>query len=473
MIFNGKAYGSMSPSNQDALAGGEQIGSYQVVRKLGQGGMGEVYEAVHQTLGRRAAIKVLRTPYAGDPKVVARFFNEARAVNLIDHPGIVQVYDFGQLEGGGAYLVMEYLNGESLGARLVRQGRIMQPAEAVRLGHLVADALSAVHGRGIVHRDLKPDNVMVVPDANMPGGERTRLLDFGIAKLHQAAGNVKTETAAVMGTPLFMSPEQCRGAGQIDDRTDVYALGVMLYLMLSGRPPLQGEGAGDIIAKHLYLQPESLGVVAPHVPAKLSSLVDRLLCKDRTQRPPMKEVAAELLALAQDMAALGVALTGDLPLIKPSAPLDLVQRPSSPGQMRFRRTIRRVNIALAAGLLIVSGGLPSNAAADDRQGPHRGRCRRHRQQRDSRPGHCQRRRQHRKRVDRKRRWDVRDPHDPQKLNHTCIRCDCRLGSERTPRSGRGQPRGRQCQHFSSGQGHAIPDSVCRIRWHNTSFYCRR
>jgi serine/threonine protein kinase len=161
---------------------GAKIGSYRIVRLVGEGGMGKVYEATHEQLGRRAAIKILRTEYARDPHMMARFLNEARAGGLVGHPGIGGVYEVGKLDGGAPYIVMEYLDGETLANRLARAGSL--GSDAFRIGRQVASALAAVHEKGIIHRDLKPDNIMLVPDAEAPGGERAKVLDFGLAKLH-------------------------------------------------------------------------------------------------------------------------------------------------------------------------------------------------------------------------------------------------------------------------------------------------
>jgi serine/threonine-protein kinase len=237
------------------------IGPYRMLRRLGQGGMGAVYEAVHETIERRVAIKLLHPEYAQNPDVMARFFNEARAVNRIDHPGLVQVSDYGRLPDGVAYIVMEFLKGESLGSRIRNLDGALPLAQTLQLARQIADALTAAHEKGIVHRDLKPDNVMIVPDAVAPGGERTKLLDFGIAKLAEEAqpGRPRTRVDAVMGTPHYIAPEQCRKANAVDDKADVYSLGVMLYQMLCGRLPFDGEGAGEILAKHLYEQPPAFG----------------------------------------------------------------------------------------------------------------------------------------------------------------------------------------------------------------------
>jgi serine/threonine protein kinase len=197
----------------------EVIGSYRVLRQLGAGGMGVVYLAQHTVIGRHAAIKLLLPQYSADPEIVGRFFNEARTAALIRHPGLVDVYDFGRLPDGSAYLVMEYLTGETLASMLARHGRLPEEL-ALALARQIAGAVGAAHHKGIVHRDLKPDNIFVVQDEEVPVGMRARILDFGIAKLsvELAEHGVKTRTGSFIGTPVYMSPEQCRGARTVDGR---------------------------------------------------------------------------------------------------------------------------------------------------------------------------------------------------------------------------------------------------------------
>lgn len=283
------------------------IGSYRIVRQLGEGGMGVVYEARHEGLDRRVALKCLHPEHAANPDIVARFFNEAKILSKLEHPSIVQVSDFGQSADGIAYLVMELLRGESLARRLREnvnhQTRISLVA-ALQFAWQVADVLAMAHAQGIVHRDLKPDNLMLVPDPVGPGGERVKLLDFGIAKLLKAAdSNVpKTNTLAVMGTPMYMSPEQCAGAGGVDAKTDVYSLGCLLYEVLGGRPPFVAEGAGNLIGMHLFLSPPPLAQLAPQLPAKVVTLVHQLLTKDKANRPAMSRVADEIGAILRETA---------------------------------------------------------------------------------------------------------------------------------------------------------------------------
>lgn len=272
------------------------VGSYRIVRLLGQGGMGEVYEAVHESIGRRVAIKALYAEFAHKPEIVARFFNEARAVNLVEHPGLVQIYDYGQLPDGIPYIVMEFLGGETLATRLKRAQGPLSLSLALHIGWQLADSLAAAHERGIVHRDIKPDNVMMVPDPHFPMGERTKLLDFGIAKVAPQPGGaaVRTRSGVVMGTPRFMSPEQCRGADTVDAKSDVYSFGVMLYEMIAGRTPFEAESAGDWFVMHIRDAPPPIQNFVPELPFEIATLIDQLLAKEPVARPSMRQVLTDL-----------------------------------------------------------------------------------------------------------------------------------------------------------------------------------
>jgi serine/threonine-protein kinase len=291
---------------------GASIGPYRVVRKLGSGGMGVVYEAVHKQIGRQAAIKLLHAQFAVQKDIVSRFLNEARAANLVRHPGIVDIYEFGTTQSGNAYIVMEYIDGVSLASRLKQSAGPLGVA-ALPLFQKMAQALAAAHEKGIVHRDLKPDNVMIIADRETAGGERIKILDFGIAKLSLgalAAGEqdrdepesgtqpeFKTRTGAMMGTPAYMAPEQCRGAEQVTDRTDVYSFGLMLYRALSGNPALVGRSDLEYLLLHTTAQPLNLHDIY-QVDAELSALVHAMLAKEPAQRPAMAELAPRLGQLA-------------------------------------------------------------------------------------------------------------------------------------------------------------------------------
>jgi serine/threonine-protein kinase len=263
---------------------GEVIGNYRVVAELGKGGMGVVYRAEHVQLGRPAALKMLLPQFSSDQGIVQRFFNEARAASAIDHPGIVEIYDFGTHRDGRAYIVMEMLKGESLEHRLVSGP--LPPQEGATILAQTAAALSAAHQRGIVHRDLKPDNIFLVPNELVPGGVQVKLLDFGIAKLaDEKTAGFKTQTGAMMGTPAYMSPEQCMGKADLDHRTDIYSLGCILFHVLCGRPPFTSdEGTGMMIAAHIRDAAPDPRTVNPSVPADLAAIILRCLEKEPSAR---------------------------------------------------------------------------------------------------------------------------------------------------------------------------------------------
>jgi len=274
---------------------GETIGSYRVVQELGSGGMGAVYLGEHRRLGRKAAIKILRREYAQRTDLLERFFAEARATSVIDHPGIVQILDCDIDPNGQPFIVMEYLAGETLGAYLRRVG-VLSASRAAGMARRMAEALGAAHGKGIIHRDVKPDNAFVVSD-DPPA---IKLLDFGIAKLAaelSGGTSVRTQTGIMMGTPLYMSPEQCRGAGAVDHRADIYSLGCILFEMLCGRPPFVYEGMGELVAAHLTQTAPSVNSLNQDVMPALDVFVHRMLQKAPADRPQtMADAAATLTA---------------------------------------------------------------------------------------------------------------------------------------------------------------------------------
>jgi len=276
---------------------GRSLGNYRLLEVLGQGGMGVVYMGEHSLLGRKAAIKVLRSELSKRADIVARFFNEARATSQVSHPSIVSCLDFGHDRGGSAYIVMELLEGESLRDRLDREECIPW-TRAVTIAKQVASALGAAHELGVVHRDLKPDNVYLVEDPDVVGGERAKVLDFGIAKLADDTGVAsvfRTRTGSLIGTPIYMSPEQCRGAGEVDKRTDIYSLGCVLYQMVCGRPPFIGAGHGDLIIMHMTVPPKPPRMLEPSVPEWLEQVILRMLAKKPDERyGDMAEVTADL-----------------------------------------------------------------------------------------------------------------------------------------------------------------------------------
>ncbi|MEO8701241.1 MAG: serine/threonine-protein kinase [Kofleriaceae bacterium] len=297
------------------------VGNYVIERELGRGGMGVVYAAHHRVLGRRAAIKLLADP-AQD---VERFFNEGRAAMAIEHPGVVRVYDVGRANDGRAYIAMELLDGDSLAQRLKRSG-VVPVRSAVNYARQIAEALSAVHAVQIVHRDLKPENVIVVE------GDRVKLVDFGVAKLvGQLAGGVKTISGALIGTPNYMSPEQCEGVRELDARSDLYSLGCVLYAMLTGAPPFSSTGVGALIAMHLYEPVPPLRTKCPSAAPELEALVNRLLAKAPEDRYADARAVVDALsdpALVELASTQDAAATAALPVMTTTVADRLAPQPA-------------------------------------------------------------------------------------------------------------------------------------------------
>ena len=274
------------PPQPDLLLG-QTVGNYRVTEKLGEGGMGSVYLAEHPTIGKKVALKVLHAEFATNTEVVERFFNEAKSVNAIGHPNIVDIVDYGVIQTGPrgtdqlVYFIMEYLSGLTL-AQVIRNEAPLPPERALTIALQVGDALSSSHKAGIVHRDLKPDNIILMTRGREQ--DFVKLLDFGIAKLTNdgRTGN-RTRTGIVLGTPAYMSPEQCEGSAKVDHRTDIYALGICLYEMLVGRVPFIGEGYGEILVQHLTqkpIEPSRYRMMSPHV--------EQVVLKALEKRPELR-----------------------------------------------------------------------------------------------------------------------------------------------------------------------------------------
>lgn len=334
---------------------GEVLGTYRLLRVLGRGGMGTVYEAEHVRLGRRVALKILHPDCPLD--VRRRFFTEARALGTLQHEHLVEVLDFVEGEEGAdapAYIVMERLRGEDLSARLAREGPL-SPGETLRIGAELAAALGAVHAEGLVHRDLKPANIFLAEQGSWRG---VKLLDFGVAKhLGSEADPGQTQSGLILGTPHYMAPEQARGKA-VDARSDIYALGVVLYLMLCAEPPFRGDNFPDLVVQQETQRPRSPGEVRGAVlPEALTALVMRCLQADPAHRPQsMNEVRAELervaASLLPDQAVTPRAVDGVLR--GPTAVSH--ERPAKTAPVRPRSRSRRASAA-ALGALVAVGAL--------------------------------------------------------------------------------------------------------------------
>jgi len=270
--------------------------------------MGAVYLAEHPQIGRRVAVKVLRPEMIREPQLLVRFLNEARAANAIRHPNIIEVLDSGTTPEGVPYLVMELLEGEVLSARIRRVGKLPL-REAMEFAFQAASALAAAHGKGIVHRDLKPDNLFLVPYPSDPAREMIKVLDFGIAKLQTlpTGGGMQTRTGMLMGTPVYMSPEQCLGTRAVDHRSDIYALGIIMFEMLAGHPPFVSEGFGELVNMHLNVRPPSLRDLNAEVTGPVEAVIMKALEKSPDAR---QRSATELQIELRNAAGESVMMRG-------------------------------------------------------------------------------------------------------------------------------------------------------------------
>ena len=324
---------------------GKKVGNYVVVSLLGEGAQGVVYLAEHPEIGRKAALKVLKSEAAGDRRAYARFVAEARAASAIKHPNIIDIFDFGRLDSGEPYILMEKLDGESLTERLARSQRLALDDALDFIGQ-AGSALTAAHERGVLHRDLKPDNLFLIPDARSPGHLLVKVLDFGIAKLRgEGRPSLQTQPGSLMGTPLYMSPEQCCGSHQIDNRTDIYALGLILYEMLCGAPPFVADSLFEVLHKHVNEPPKPPRLRVPSIPESVETAILRALAKEPDDRFPT--VAAFVCALefvqgpivAETPGSLGRPGVRPLALDRTPAPMALPLEPASADRIELERSL--------------------------------------------------------------------------------------------------------------------------------------
>ncbi|HEY8141245.1 MAG TPA: serine/threonine-protein kinase [Kofleriaceae bacterium] len=292
------------PRESRVLPSGTVVGSYKLLQVLGEGGMGRVYLAEHTRLGRKVAIKMLRSKFSSNPESIKRFFGEARAVNKIAHENIVEVTDFVTEDDGNSYYIMELLTGKSLYDQL-KEGGVMPLERSLSVAIQVANALGAVHEAGIVHRDLKPENIFLVQKGSRK--DIVKLLDFGIAKLMEPDQGVslqQTGVGMILGTPTYMSPEQAGGRG-IDSRSDVYSLGVILFELSTGQVPFTADTYAEILVQHITQEPRrpsTIDALPAAVPPGLEQLILDCLRKDPADRPQkMTEVEDRLRTVLDEL----------------------------------------------------------------------------------------------------------------------------------------------------------------------------
>ena len=292
--------GSALEKDPDALVGTTLAGKYRIDARLNEGGMGTVYRGTHVLMDKTVAIKVLRPSLAADEKIVARFSREARAASRINHPNALSVTDFGEDESGHVFLVMEYLSGKTL-KQVIRDEGPLPLARVVDIARQIGDALNAAHSQNIIHRDLKSDNIMLLDTMT---GDHAKVLDFGIAKINEPDGAVDTNLTApnlVIGTPQYMSPEQCSQNSEIDARSDIYSFGVILYEMLVGHVPFSGDSPTMVMMKHLQEPVPSVLEERSDIPASVARVVARAMAKVPDNRYQNVAELIEDLTIASGM----------------------------------------------------------------------------------------------------------------------------------------------------------------------------
>jgi len=331
---------------------------YHVVKKLGEGGMGQVYLAEHVKMGRRSAIKVMNPSMTHDPDAVARFNREAANASRITHPNVCAVYDFGETPDGLIYLAMEFIEGEPLTDLIEREGALKVP-RAVRIFQQTADALQAAHDLGIVHRDLKPDNIMLARGRD--GADIVKVVDFGIAKAvgGDEAGQKVTKTGLVVGTPEFMSPEQLSG-DKLDGRSDLYSLALVLYRMLTGRLPFEASTVQETMIKRLTDEPTRLAAARPDLsfPPGLQKVMDRALARTPGERyQSVSEFAADVGRVVGSAPAAVADTEGKTQMIG-AADRTRIADAVPPTRVAAAGTRKRSVVPIAAGIavLVLAGG---------------------------------------------------------------------------------------------------------------------
>ena len=370
---DGQTLRSAAPATD--LVGQVVADRYHVIKKLGEGGMGQVYLAEHVKMGRRSAIKVMNPSMVHDPDAVARFNREASNASRITHPNVCAIYDFGETPDGLIYLAMEFIEGEPLTDLLERDGALPLP-RAVGIFTQVAEALQAAHDLGIVHRDLKPDNIML---ALRKGGDQVKVVDFGIAKAvgGDESGQKVTKTGLVVGTPEFMSPEQLSG-DKLDGRSDLYSLALVFYRMLSGKLPFEATTVQETMIKRLTDEPTTLAALRPDLtfPAGLQPVLDTALARSPVDR---YQTVTKFAADVASVTGVGRGATAAIPHTRSGGDLDGKTQlldaaatkqplpPAPPRKRSFLPVAVGVVVVIAAGgaWVALSGGEKNNRVAPD------------------------------------------------------------------------------------------------------------
>jgi eukaryotic-like serine/threonine-protein kinase len=342
-----------TPAVTAELVGATLSGRYQVTRKIGQGGMGAVYEAKHTAIGGRFAIKVLLDKYAKRDAIVARLKQEAQLATSLDHEHIIRVTDFGSTDDGRTFVVMEFLEGESLAERLARESK-MSEQSILRIAAQAASALAAAHAKGIVHRDIKPENLFLIKRKEQ---DFVKIVDFGISKNLRASDEQEeqprlTQTGMVLGTPLYMSPEQARGDEDLDHRVDIYALGVIMYETATGRVPFAGTNYLSVISQVLNDDPKPVRELRPELTDEFEAIVSRTMAKKREDR------YASANALLEDLQALLDDPTHSTERARITSPRRKLPRPKIP---KLAWAIGGIGILIAAvtiAVVMMNGGTP-------------------------------------------------------------------------------------------------------------------
>jgi len=308
---------------RSSSASGDLVGSvvadrYHILKKLGEGGMGQVYLAEHVKMGRKSALKVMNPGMNQDADAIARFNREASNASRLNHPNICAIYDFGETPDGLIYLAMEFIEGQSL-TSLVEKSGALPPARAAAIIHQSSDALQIAHDAGIVHRDLKPDNIMIAK--NRDGSDLAKVVDFGIAKAHSSDAQKVTKTGLVVGTPEYMSPEQLAG-DKLDGRSDIYSLALVAFNTLTGKLPFPAESAQEAMIARLVEQPKTLAEMKPDIawPPEVQAVMDKALARDVNERyQSAAQFGRELWAACESMPASQAAEAGTQVLSAPAA----------------------------------------------------------------------------------------------------------------------------------------------------------